>query len=90
LDYLIATIILDGYIQKFGSDVEGSQVPGSTFKVGDKDRMDDPKTCRSRLSSLKQVPMDPWCSWGNAKNGVVIGQFASNVESGGRNETLNL
>jgi HlyD family secretion protein len=32
---------------------KGSQVPGSTFKVGDKDRMDDPKTCRSRLSSLK-------------------------------------
>jgi len=32
---------------------KGSQVPGSTFKVGDKDRMDEPKTCRSRLSSLK-------------------------------------
>jgi hypothetical protein len=32
---------------------KGSQVPGSTFKVGDKDSMDDPKTCRSRLSSLK-------------------------------------
>jgi len=33
---------------------KGSQVPGSRFKVGDKDRMDDPKTCRSRLSSLKK------------------------------------
>jgi hypothetical protein len=37
-------------------DRKGSQVLGSTFKVGDKDRMDDPKTCRSRLSSLKEVP----------------------------------
>jgi hypothetical protein len=58
---------------------KGSQVPGSTFKVGDKDRMDDPKTFRSRLSSLKEVPMDPWFSWGTAKNGVVIRQSASNV-----------
>jgi hypothetical protein len=63
---------------------KGSQVPGSTFKVGDKDRMDDPKTCRSRLSSLKQVPMDSWFSWANAKNGVVIRQAASNVEPGGQ------
>ena len=27
--------------------------------------------------------MDPWFSWGNAKNGVVIRQSASNVEFGG-------
>jgi hypothetical protein len=26
--------------------------------------------------------MDPWFSWGNAKNGVVIRKSASNVESG--------
>jgi hypothetical protein len=70
---------------------KGSRVPGSTFKVGDKESMDDPKTCRSRRSSLKQVPMDPWFSWGNAKNGVVIRQPASNVVfGGGRNGTLNL
>jgi hypothetical protein len=29
---------------------KGSQVPGSTFKVGDKDRIDDPKTWQSMLS----------------------------------------
>jgi hypothetical protein len=36
-----------------GSKVQRFKVQGSTFKVRDKDRMDDPKTCRSRLSSLK-------------------------------------
>ena len=47
-----------------GTDVEtnddkGSQVLGSTFKVGDKDGIDDPKTCRSWLSSLNRFPWTP-------------------------------
>jgi len=34
--------------------------------------------------------MDPWFSWGNEKNGVVIRQSAHSVGYGvGRNETLN-
>jgi len=29
---------------------KGSQVPGSTFKVGNKDRIDEPKKCQNILS----------------------------------------
>ncbi len=67
-----------------------SQVPGSTFRVRDMDKIEDPK------SSQKMLVLPHICQCaanfqiGNDEAGCFSHKYASKMESGDKNVTVNL